>query len=393
MTSPVQSKEKPSFYGGDELHVWKQTRLQEVMAAHGIDAMLFTKSEAVRYTTDFYAKGYRPFMDLEYFVVIPSGGAPVVGYSSGSDTHRIRIKSDIADHRKISGPETWAGALAGVLTDCGLGSGTVAADLLPFQVHAGLVEHLPRLRVLDAAPLWIELTVVKHPIEIDYIRHALAIVETGLHASFDAIRPGVRERDVAVAAETAMRRAGSEMQPFLTVVSSGSNAAIFERIATEKRIRSGEMVILDMGAVYRGYTGDLGRTVCAGEPTARQREIYRVTHAAIEAAIDAVKPGATCAEVDRAARDAIGGLGYAKYEHRFATGHQLGWGLHAEPLVHRGVDYELRPGMVMCLEPRVTLYDQPAVGGAHLEEAVLVTRSGHERLSRCRFEESLLAQD
>jgi Xaa-Pro aminopeptidase len=390
MTDAVLWKEKPSFYGGDELHAWKQARMREVMTAHGVDAVVFTKSEAVRYLTDFYVKGYRPFMDPEYFVVLPADGAPIVGHTSGSDNYRIRIKSDIGDHRKVSGVETWAAELTRILGDYGLTHSTIGVDLLPFQVYKGLAEQCPTATVVDANHLWTEATVVKHPIEIDYIREALSIVEIGLYASFAAIHPGARERDVAVAAETAMRQAGSEMQPFMTVISSGTNTGIFERIATEKRIRAGELVVVDMGAVYRGYTGDLGRTVCVGTPTAQQKEIYQVTYESVQAAIAAVKPGNTCADIDQAARKAIADRGYGKYEHKFSTGHQLGWGLHGEPLVNKGVDYELRPGMVMCVEPRVTLYDQPEIGGAHLEESVLVTETGHELLSRCRFEDALL---
>lgn len=390
MTSAVLWKEKPSFYGGDELHAWKQARLREVMGAHGLDAVVFTKSEAVRYITDFYVKGYRPFMDPEYFVVVPADGAPIVGHTSGSDNYRIQIKSDITDHRKVSGVETWATELAGILGDYGLTNATIGVDLLPFQIYKGLSEQCPGVTIVDANHLWTEATVVKHPIEIDYIREALSIVEIGLYASFAAVQPGARERDVAVAAETAMRQAGSEMQPFMTVISSGTNTGIFERIATEKRIRAGELVVVDMGAVYKGYTGDLGRTVCVGTPTDRQKEIYQVTYESIQAAIAAVKPGNTCADIDQAARKAIADRGYGKYEHKFSTGHQLGWGLHGEPLINKGVDYELRPGMVMCVEPRVTLYDQPEIGGAHLEESVLVTETGHELLSRCRFEDALL---
>jgi Xaa-Pro aminopeptidase len=383
--------EAPSFYGGDELHAWKQAQLQATMAQHGLDAVLFTKSEAVRYVTDFYAKGYRPFMDPEYFVVVPVNVAPVVGYSSGSDTHRIQIKSDITDHRQLNGLASWSAELGNVLSDYGLTRGRIGVDLLPFQVHQDLLAQHPSLQIVDAQQLWTELTVVKHPIEIGYIRTAVAIVDAGLAAGIDAIRPGIRERDVAVTIEHAMRQAGSEMQPFLTVVASGPNAAIFERIATERRISDGELVIIDCGSVYRGYTGDLGRTVCAGTPTATQRDIYRVVYESVQAAIDAVRPGATCSDVDRAARDVIAGHGYARYEHRFSTGHQLGWGLHSQPLVDRGVDYELRPGMVMCLEPRITLFDRPEIGGAHLEEAVLVTDDRHEVLSNCRFEDTLLA--
>ena len=96
-------KEAPSFYCGDELHRFKTARLEEFLAKVKLDALILMKSEAVRYVTDFYVKGYRPFMDLEYFVVVIPGKKPVVGYASGSDTYRIQVRSEIEDHRKLPG--------------------------------------------------------------------------------------------------------------------------------------------------------------------------------------------------------------------------------------------------------------------------------------------------
>ncbi|HHY94127.1 MAG TPA: aminopeptidase P family protein [Firmicutes bacterium] len=384
-------KEAPSYYCGDELHRVKQDRIQRALETLCLDGIILVKSEAVRYITDFYVKGYRPFMDPEYFAVVLRGRKPIVGFSSGSDAYRIQVRSDIEDHRKLPGLARWHEVIAAILRDNGLTQGRIGADLLPFHLYLKLKEMFPAIEFVDASEIWSELTVVKHPIEIALIKEALAITEIGLRAAMDAIRPGVREYEVAAAAEYAMRKQGSEMEPFITNIASGVNACIFERISTDKRIREGELVIVDLGAVYRGYTGDLGRTVCVGKPKPQQREIYKVVYEAIQAAINAVKPGVTCAEVDAAAREVIASRGYAKYEHKFATGHQLGYGLHGEPAVNKGVDFVLKPGMVMALEPRVTVYDDPEVGGVHLEEAVLVTESGHQLLSHCRFEEELLS--
>ncbi|MEW6263664.1 MAG: Xaa-Pro peptidase family protein [Thermodesulfobacteriota bacterium] len=391
MTEAWLWKEEPSYYGGDVLHQWKQAKVQRCIEETDLDALILLKSEAVRYVSDFYVKGYRPFMDPEYLAVVVRGKKPIVGHTSGSDTYRIQVRSDVDDHRKLPGPDRWHEALAGILDDYGVKAGKVGVDLMHFPTYLKLKERLPKVDFVDASHLWTELTVVKHPLEIELIKEALAIVEIGLYAAFEAIAPGVREYEVAAAAEYAMRKHGSEMEPFITNVASGVNACIFERISTHKRIRHGEMVIIDMGSVYRGYTGDLGRTVCVGKPTPRQKEIYQVAYSSLQAAIAAVNPGATCADVDAAARHAIAEQGYAKYEHKFATGHQLGWGLHGEPAINRDVPYPLRPGMILALEPRVTVFDMPEVGGAHMEEAVLVTETGHELLSRCRFEEELLA--
>lgn len=384
-------KEEPSYYAGDELHKAKQEKIQKAIEDNGLDALLLTKSEAVRYATDFYVKGYRPFNEPEYLAVIPKGGQPVVGHTSGSDTYRIQIRSSIDDHRKLPDVNKWPEMIIQIFKDYNITSGRVGTDFLPFHLHEQIVKALPGIEFVDISDMWVELTVVKHPVEIEILKKAVEITEIGLLAAMEAIKPGVREYEVAAFAEYKMRMQGSEMTPFITNIASGVNCAIFERISTDKRIRDGEMVIIDLGCVWRGYTGDLGRTVCVGKPTELQREIYRVDHMAIQAAIKAVRPGVTCGDIDAVARRVIKEEGYEKYEHKFATGHQLGYGLHGSPSINRNVNYVLKPGMVMAIEPRVTLFDRPEIGGAHIEDAVLVTETGCEKLSKIHYDEALLA--
>jgi Xaa-Pro aminopeptidase len=95
-------RQDPVFYVGDELHQIKRQRVQQALARSGLDAFLFFKAEAVRYITDFYVKGFRPFMEPEYVVLVSRGRPPAVGFVSGSDELRIRFKSDIEDARKLS---------------------------------------------------------------------------------------------------------------------------------------------------------------------------------------------------------------------------------------------------------------------------------------------------
>ncbi len=383
-------KEQPSYYCGDDLHAAKQQKIQKAVEDHDLIGLLLIKSEAVRYATDFYVKGYRPFMDPEYLAIIPRGAEPVVGYTSGSDTYRIQIRSDIKDYRKLSKTSDWAESIVRILTDYGMTDGLIGTDLLPFYLHDGIKQALPRIEFVDVSDIWTELTVVKHPVEIELLTEAVRLTEIGILSAIEAIKPGVREYEVAAWAEYNMRKQGSEMTPFITNIASGINSAIFERVSTEKVIGDGEMVVIDLGCVWRGYTGDLGRTVCVGKPTLQQKAIYRTTHLALQEAINAVRPGVTCHDIDAIARQVIREEGYGKYEHRFSTGHQLGYGLHCEPSVNRGVNYVLKPGMIMALEPRVTVFDNPEVGGAHLEDVVLVTETGHRGLSKVRYEDALL---
>lgn len=382
---------KPTYYVGDELHEAKQHKIQEAIKKYELEGILMLKAEAVRYITDFYVKGYRPFFEPEYFVFVPKNKKPIVGYTSGSDVYRIKLKSDIDDTRKLPDFKKWSYEIIQVLKDYGVTSGKIGVDLLPYYFKEIIGKELPNIEFIDVSDIWIELTVVKHPVEIEILKRAVEITEIGFHAAFEAIKPGVKEYEVAAYAEYKMRLAGSEMTPFITNIASGENCAIFERISTDKTIRDGEMVILDMGCVWKGYTGDLGRTVCTGKPTALQKEMYKANHLALHEAIKAIKPGVTCGDIDAVARKVIKDAGFEKYEHKFSTGHQLGYGLHGAPAINRNVDFVLQPGMVMALEPRITMFDKPDVGGTHIEDNVIVTENGCEKISKLCYDENLLS--
>jgi Xaa-Pro aminopeptidase len=247
------------------------------------------------------------------------------------------------------------------------------------------------LTFVDAGAAWSKLTAIKHPKEVNLIREAVRVADAGVAAAIKAIRPGVTEHAVSAEAVYAMRKNGSEFEPFIPLVASGSNTSLFERVATEKQIQSGEMVILDIGAVVKGYTGDLAATVICGEPTAEQKTIYKATHLALQEAKKVIRPGVTCHDIDKRARDVIEGEGFGKYLYTGNTGHQLGFGLHGEPLVHKNVDFEVVENMVMCLEPRIVLPDRPDIGGAHLEDVVVVRADGSEQLNQTPYDQRLLS--
>jgi Xaa-Pro aminopeptidase len=385
------AKQPPSYYAGDELHAIKHAKLQNALEKSGFDAFLFFKAEALRWATDFYVKGFRPFLEPEYVALVVKGRPPVVGYISGSDDLRIRFKSDIEDARRLPHVSKWHEVIEKMLADYGVREGRIATDIMPHMVFQGLTKRCPALQIGDVTPMWLQLTAVKHPIEIELIRNSLRVADLGALAAIDAIRPGVTEQSVSAAAVTAMRRAGSEFEPFIPLIASGANASMFERIATEKVINSGEMVILDLGAVVKGYTADLGRTVlCGDEPTETQRSIYKATYLALQEAKKMIRPGVTGKAIDARAREVIADSGWGDYTYTGNTGHQLGYGLHGEPLVDRRVDFVVEENMVMCLEPRIVLPDQPHVGGAHLEDVVVVTATGCEQLNTTPYDARLL---
>ena len=384
-------REDPSFYVGDELHKIKTEKIQKSMEKHGFDALLLIQSPYVRYVTDFFTKGYRSFThDLEYLAVVPRGKEPILGFQSGSDEYRVKTKCLTQDARRLGSYSKWPDSIAKIFEDYGLTKGRIGTDMLLFDWYLALKERFPKIEFVNASKIWAEITSIKHPIEIQYIKKACEIAGKGTVAGMEAVKPGVRENEVEAAAEYAMRMAECEVQAGILQVSSGKNAALFDRIATDKVIKDGEMVILDIAGSYRGYLGDTGRTTICGKPTKLQKEIFRIQMGSLQKAAEAIKPGVKCSEIDRVAKQYITDSGYGKYMHKFATGHQLGYGIHGEPMIAAGVEETLKQNMVVCLEPRVHLYDQWDVGGAHNEDIFLVTEKGAEKLLDLKYCEKLM---
>lgn len=222
---------------------------------------------------------------------------------------------------------------------------------------------------------------VKDAAEVRILREAarrLTVVST---TAIESVRPGITEREIAAAIETALREAGYERPAFDTIVASGPNSALPHYRAGDRELHAGDLVVLDFGGVLDGYCSDLTRTASVGNPSPDAVRLHAAVRDAQVAAIDAVKPGVTTADVDGAARQVLvsHGLGEA-FGH--GTGHGLGLDVHEEPRVSRprsDVPPErLEPGMVFTIEPGAYL---PGFGGVRIEDDILVTETGCEVLT------------
>jgi Xaa-Pro aminopeptidase len=383
--------QEPLFFPGDAIHQVRVDRVAAALRRHDLDGLLLLKHDAVRYVTGFYAKGYRPFIDFDYAALVRRDRDITLGYTVGGEERRIALRSRVAHSFRLPSFTRWGAGLGEMLRRSGVTTGRLGFDLLPHFIHEELRAAFPILELVDASGLWADLTAIKHPLEIPMIEQALRIAEAGAASALEAIRPGVTEIEVSAAAEQTMRAMGSEMNPFIPVVASGANAAIWERVATHRMLETGEMVILDFGSVFNGYTGDFARTTIVGEPTAAQRALYRAAYDGLTAAIDAVRPGVLCSEIDRIGRGVIADAGFATYAQPWAMGNQLGFGLHGEPVLGPGVDVPLQAGMVINIEPSLYTFDDLAIGGVELEDTVLVTDTGSRRLTNFPYEPRLLA--
>ncbi|MEZ4484933.1 MAG: M24 family metallopeptidase [Syntrophotaleaceae bacterium] len=192
------------------------------------------------------------------------------------------------------------------------------------------------------------------------------------------IRPGVRERDIALELEFAMRRHGAEEKSFDTIVASGLRGALPHGVASDKKIANGELVTIDFGARWAGYHSDETVTVAVGPVSARQREIFDVVLEAHDRAMNALRPGAALRDLDSIARDFIAGRGYGDY-FGHSLGHGVGLEVHEHPAVSSLSEVVAEEGMVVTIEPGIYI---PDLGGVRIEDMVCVTADGYRRITR-----------
>jgi len=231
--------------------------------------------------------------------------------------------------------------------------------------------------------------------EIVTLRQAAELLSEVARGVFEEISQGRTERDIALAIDNRIRRAGFERPAFDTIVASGPRAALPHATPGERRLSENDLVVLDFGGVYDSYCVDLTRTVSVGRAGERVREVYAAVLEAHDRAIRAVRPGRSRFAVDAAARDWLTtcGLG-AAFGH--GTGHGLGLDIHEDPRITRpageetprggvadaggagDVNQALTPGMVFTIEPGAYL---PGWGGVRIEDDVLVTEHGVDVLT------------
>jgi Xaa-Pro aminopeptidase len=243
---------------------------------------------------------------------------------------------------------------------------------LTYQTHAQLAAELDGVRLLPVDGMVEKLRAVKDVNEISRIERAAAISTAALERVLSLIRPGVSERELALAAGDYIRNDANADIAFDPIVASGARAAQCHAEPGARQLAAGDMVVVDVGAKWEGYGADITRTVAVGAASAQQREIYAVCWRAQNAALGQVRAGASCAALDFAARSIIGEAGYGEsFGH--GLGHGVGLDTHELPRLTRGEDAPLDANMTTTVEPGIY---KPEVGGVRLEDLVVVTADG-----------------
>lgn len=257
-------------------------------------------------------------------------------------------------------------------------SGKIGIELRDAPADIALSLHELGAAELIPTDTWLDhFRRIKTPEELGKIRENFRLTDIGHAAARRAVVAGATEIQVWDAAHYAMESAAGQRVPLGNDCVVGYRKDNIGGAPLNYEIHAGDSVIVDLSAILHGYWDDSCATYFAGEPSAKQRAMYRTVERALEFAISLVKPGAVAREIDSRVREFIRKEGYPVYPHH--TGHSIGVAAHEEPRIVPYNEMKLEENMVIMLEPGIYF---PGETGVRLEDGVLVTRDGAEILSR-----------
>lgn len=309
-------------------------------------------------------------------LVIPLRGEPVLFYDTAT-------RPDLVPFTDLRLARNLAGAIVGALREKHLAAarvGLIGDDLMPAAMYREITQSLPALMLEPADDLLTPIRLIKSPREQELLRAAAAVCDVGLAAAFAAVRDGANEREVCAAGTAAAIAAGADFVRYLRTHSGPYSAwGIRWPQAMDRAMRDGEMIALDLIGARWGHQFDVLRSGVVGRrATDAQKHQLETALAATRAVVAAARPGATPDGLVRAANALIEERGYGRYA-RAVIGHGIGCETMEPPLLVAGDQTPLQPGMVLCVEPRI---DIPEVGGACVEEEVIITDGEPEIISR-----------
>lgn len=248
----------------------------------------------------------------------------------------------------------------------------VETDHLTHDEFLSLESELPGVELEPMKGLPQTLRMIKDAGEIESIKKAAAISCQAFENILGKIHPGMTEKQVQILLDYEMLNLGSEHPAFSTIAAAGVNGSLPHAIPSDHVIQTGELLTLDFGATVDGYCADMTRTIGFGKINAELRELYQRVLDAHNLALDAVRPGAVCGDVDKAARDFID----ARYPGTFghSTGHGVGLFIHEQPRVAQNSTTVLEVGHVVTIEPGIYI---PGLGGCRIEDMAILTSDGY----------------
>ncbi|QDS99867.1 M24 family metallopeptidase [Adhaeretor mobilis] len=348
-------------------HAPRRSKIRRQLKKEGLDALLVTNFVNVTYLTGFTG-------DDSYLLVTTDRDILI-----SDQRYSQQLESECPDvDLQIRGPgQKMIDDVAKTLKKCKVSKLGIEASSMTVALRDKVERAVPKAR-LEPTDGWIEaLRMIKDRDEIAATRRACELARRAFEVVRAKITGETKESEIAADLEYQARRFGGKGLSFTPIVGVQERAALPHGTATERKIGSGDFVLIDWGVNESLYMSDLTRILATGKISTKLRKLYGVVLKAQLAGIAAIKPGVTCEKVDAAARKVIERAGHGKY-FGHGLGHGTGLEIHEAPRLAKNQETKLEAGMIVTVEPGIYF---PEWGGIRIEDDILVTRSGHEVLS------------
>ena len=363
----------------------RRARAREAIGAAGLDWLLVFHPVSIRWLTGSDAKSYQEFQCL----LISAQPGPITILTR--DGERFEFLDDaLIDHVHTFGggePEDPIAALENLAQSMGVLGTRIGMEVPGYYLHphhyVRLKDLLGKSLVLEATNLIHDLSLVKSPTEIQYIREAARLADIGMTRFASAVAAGRTEFAIAGDVYHALLTAGSGLAASPINLVSGDRSCFSHGAPTDRQLCSGDYGNVEFGATFKRYTSTIGRQFCLGRPTPRMQELYDIVRQASDACIAEIRAGVPAVVPHEAAKRVIAdaGLDHGRVHlsgYGLAPGSPPTW---AEPIhLFGGSQYTLQAGMVVTVEPPVFLGAEKL--GARIIDNVLITDNGCELLSR-----------
>ncbi len=339
-------------------------------AAKAFDALIITEAVARRYLTGFETG------DAGTLVITPSNAYFII------DGRYIEAAESAVKSAKVVLQEKLYDQISELLG--GAKNVAVQSELTCRKLEV-MRQKLPNVTLTPCEELDKALEgmrAVKTQAEVDSIIAAQRIAEKAFEHILGFIKEGVSDLEIAAELEYIMRKNGAQGLSFETIAVSGEMSSMPHGVPTARKVRAGDFITMDYGALIDGCHSDMTRTVAYGYVTDKMKEVYNAVLTAQNATLSVLKAGLDCAAGDKAARDAIVSAGYGEY-FTHSTGHSVGYEIHEWPNLSSLSADKLSAGNVVTVEPGIYL---PGEFGVRIEDMAFITADGCQNLTNAKKE-------
>lgn len=350
-------------------------KLQKKLRRKKIDALLVSQPENRHYLSGYKGADHGISESSGLLLVPAKGGVHLLT----DFRYQLQAERDVPWAQTVIYPKGALKLLSQLLPELAITSLGFESDYTLHSVADKMTSTLGKkgVQTVPTKGLVDAMREIKDEQEISLIRNAVRLNERVFADIYNSLGDYATEIDVALAIETTMRKKGAERPSFGTIVASGVNGALPHAVPGDSHLADNGSLTIDMGLILDGYCSDMTRNLVPGKPDKRYQELHRLVRRAQLAGAGAIRAGARCSAVDKAARDIIADAGYGEY-FGHSLGHGVGLAVHEEPRLSSRSNKILKTGMVVTVEPGIYI---PGWGGVRLENMYVVRQDGSDNLN------------